>query len=34
MIAFLKDDKAGMEQEAALTQEKPGADEWMANAEG
>ena len=34
VIAFLKDDKAGMEQEAALTQEKPGADEWMANAEG
>ena len=34
MIAFLKDDKTGMEREAALAREKPGADDWMSNAEG
>ena len=33
-IAFLKDDKAGMDGEAALTREKPGADDWMSNSEG
>ena len=33
VIAFLKDDKTGMEREAALTREKSGADDWMSNAE-
>jgi DNA-binding winged helix-turn-helix (wHTH) protein/tetratricopeptide (TPR) repeat protein len=33
VIAFLKDDKTGMEREAALPREKPGADDWMSNAE-
>jgi tetratricopeptide (TPR) repeat protein len=33
-LAFLKDDKAGMEREAAQSREKPGVDEWMSNAEG
>jgi len=33
-LAFLKEDKAGMEHEAALSQEKPGVDDWMSNAEG
>jgi DNA-binding winged helix-turn-helix (wHTH) protein/tetratricopeptide (TPR) repeat protein len=34
VIAFLKDDKTGMEREAALPREKPGVDDWMSNAEG
>ena len=34
VIAFLKDDKAGMEREAAQSREKPGVDDWMSNAEG
>ncbi len=33
VIAFLKDDKTGMEGEAALPREKPGVDDWMSNAE-
>ena len=33
VIAFLKDDKTGMEREAALPREKPGVDDWMSNAE-
>ena len=33
-LAFLKDDKAGMEREAAQSREKPAVDEWMSNAEG
>jgi eukaryotic-like serine/threonine-protein kinase len=33
VIAFLKDDKTGMEREAALAREKPGVDDWMSNAE-
>ncbi|SPE27211.1 Serine/threonine protein kinase with TPR repeats (fragment) [Acidobacteriia bacterium SbA2] len=33
VIAFLKDDKTGMELEAALPREKPGVDDWMSNAE-
>jgi hypothetical protein len=31
VIAFLKDDKTGMEREAALPREKPGVDDWMSN---
>jgi DNA-binding winged helix-turn-helix (wHTH) protein/predicted Zn-dependent protease len=34
VIAFLKDDKTGMEREAARPREKPGVDDWMSNAEG
>ena len=34
VIAFLKGDRTGMEREAALPREKPGADDWMSNAEG
>ena len=34
VIAFLKDDKTGMEREAAQPREKPGVDDWMSNAEG
>jgi eukaryotic-like serine/threonine-protein kinase len=34
IIAFLKDDKTGMEREAAQPREKPGVDDWMSNAEG
>src|SRR4029077_1947877 len=34
LIAFLKDDKTGMERVAAQPREKPGADDWMSNAEG
>jgi eukaryotic-like serine/threonine-protein kinase len=34
VIAFLKDDKTGMEREAAQSREKPGVDDWMSNAEG
>jgi len=34
ILAFLKDDKAGMEREASQSREKPGADDWMSNAEG
>ena len=34
VIAFLKDDKTGMEREAAQSREKAGADDWMSNAEG
>jgi len=34
VIAFLKDDKAGMEREAAQPREKPAVDDWMSNAEG
>jgi eukaryotic-like serine/threonine-protein kinase len=33
VMAFLKDDKRGMEREAALPREKPGVDDWMSNAE-
>jgi DNA-binding winged helix-turn-helix (wHTH) protein/tetratricopeptide (TPR) repeat protein len=33
-LAFLRDDKAGMEREAARSREKPGVDEWMSNTEG
>ena len=33
VIAFLKDDKTGMEREAALPRGKPGVDDWMFNAE-
>jgi DNA-binding winged helix-turn-helix (wHTH) protein/tetratricopeptide (TPR) repeat protein len=34
VIAFLKDDKTGMEREAAQSRENPGVDHWMYNAEG
>jgi DNA-binding winged helix-turn-helix (wHTH) protein/predicted Zn-dependent protease len=34
VIAFLRDDKTGMEREAAQSREKPGVDDWMSNAEG
>ena len=34
VIAFLRDDRMGMEQEAAPSRERPGADDWMSNAEG
>jgi eukaryotic-like serine/threonine-protein kinase len=34
VMAFLRDDKTGMEQEAAQSREKPGVDDWMSNAEG
>ena len=34
IIAFLKGDRTGMEREATQSQEKPGVDEWMSNAEG
>jgi eukaryotic-like serine/threonine-protein kinase len=34
VIAFLKGDNAVMEREAAVAQEKPGANDWMSNAEG
>jgi eukaryotic-like serine/threonine-protein kinase len=34
VIAFLKDDQAGMERAAALAREKPGVDDWMSNSEG
>jgi DNA-binding winged helix-turn-helix (wHTH) protein/lipopolysaccharide biosynthesis regulator YciM len=34
VIAFLRDDKAGMEREAAQSREKPGVDDWTSNAEG
>jgi len=33
-LAFLKDDTAGMERVATLAREKPGADDWLSNAEG
>ena len=33
-IAFLKDDKAGMEREVVLAREEPRVDDWMSNAEG
>jgi eukaryotic-like serine/threonine-protein kinase len=33
-MAFLKDDKTGMEREVAQSREKPGVDDWMSNAEG
>src|SRR5580704_12904447 len=33
-IAFLKDDKTGMQREVARSREKPGVDDWMSNAEG
>ena len=33
-IAFLKDDKTGMEREVAQSREKPGVDDWMSNAQG
>jgi DNA-binding winged helix-turn-helix (wHTH) protein/tetratricopeptide (TPR) repeat protein len=32
-IAFLKGDLAGMEREAATGRKKPGAEDWMANAQ-
>ncbi len=34
VIAFLKGDKAGMERDTTLAREKPGAEDWMSNAEG
>jgi DNA-binding winged helix-turn-helix (wHTH) protein len=34
IIAFLRDDKTGMEREAAQSREKPYVDDWMSNAEG
>jgi DNA-binding winged helix-turn-helix (wHTH) protein/tetratricopeptide (TPR) repeat protein len=34
VIAFLKDDKAGMEREVVQSREKLGVDDWMSNAEG
>jgi tetratricopeptide (TPR) repeat protein len=34
VIAFLKNDARGMEKEADLAAEKPGADDWIANSEG
>jgi len=34
VIAFLKGDKAGMEQEAMLARERPGMDDWIRNSEG
>jgi eukaryotic-like serine/threonine-protein kinase len=34
VIAFLKNDKTGMERAAARSRDKPGVDDWMANAEG
>lgn len=34
VIAFLKNDNAGMEREAAQSGDKPGVDHWMYNAEG
>jgi DNA-binding winged helix-turn-helix (wHTH) protein len=34
VIAFLKGDNSGMEREAAQSLEKPGADDWISNAEG
>jgi DNA-binding winged helix-turn-helix (wHTH) protein/tetratricopeptide (TPR) repeat protein len=34
VIAFLKDDKTGMEREAAQPREKPSVDDWMSNAVG
>ena len=34
VIAFLRDDKTGMEREAAQSREKPGVDDWMSNTEG
>jgi DNA-binding winged helix-turn-helix (wHTH) protein/tetratricopeptide (TPR) repeat protein len=34
IMAFLKDDKTGMEREAAQPREKPAVDDWMSNAEG
>jgi len=34
ILAFLKDDKMGMEREAAESREKPRADDWMSNTEG
>jgi eukaryotic-like serine/threonine-protein kinase len=34
IIAFLKDDKTGMEREATRSRERPGGDDWMSNAEG
>jgi eukaryotic-like serine/threonine-protein kinase len=34
VIAFLKDDKTGIDREAAQSREKHGVDQWMSNAEG
>jgi tetratricopeptide (TPR) repeat protein len=34
LIAFLKDDKTGMEREVAQSREKSSVDDWMSNAEG
>jgi DNA-binding winged helix-turn-helix (wHTH) protein len=34
VIAFLKDDKTGMEREVAQSREKSAVDDWMSNAEG
>jgi DNA-binding winged helix-turn-helix (wHTH) protein/tetratricopeptide (TPR) repeat protein len=33
-LSFLKGDRAGMDREAAQVREKPGAQDWMSNAEG
>jgi hypothetical protein len=34
VIAFLKGDKVGMEDEVALAREQRGTDDWMSNSEG
>ena len=34
VIAFLKDDKTGMEREAAPSRDQPSVDDWISNAEG
>jgi eukaryotic-like serine/threonine-protein kinase len=34
VLAFLKDDKTGIEREAAQSLEKPVVDDWMSNTEG
>ena len=33
VIAFLRNDESGMESQATLSREKPGADDWMSNSE-
>jgi serine/threonine protein kinase/tetratricopeptide (TPR) repeat protein len=34
VMAFLRDDKTGMEREAAQSRDRPDVDDWMSNAEG
>jgi len=34
VMAFLRDDKTGLDREAAQSREKPDVDDWMSNAEG